>query len=294
MNLVVGATGWLGGEIVRRLRERGVAVRALVRSSSDPGKVERLKSLGAEIVTGDLQDKASLQRACSGVAGVISTASTTFSRQAHDSLSKTDLEGQLNLIEAARIARAKKFVLISFSGNFEGDSPLHHAKRTAEKHLKESGLNYTILRPSLFMEVWLSPTMGLDPSNGKAQILGSGERPISYISLYDVAEFAVLSLTSQAAANQTIELGGPEPVSPKQVVKIFEEQAGAPFAVNQVSEETLKQQYAGATDEYQKTFAGLMLGVAAGDSIDMNDTLRKFPVKMTSVRDFARRAVRPQ
>lgn len=290
MNLVVGATGWLGSEICSRLRKRGLPVRALVRKSSDSAKVEQLRSLGAEIIAGDLQDRSSLERACSGATAIITTASTTISRQPHDSLEKTDLQGQLNLIEAAKKARVKRFVFISFSGNLEGDTLLHRAKRSAEKRLRESGLTYTILRPSCFMEMWLSPMFGFDIYNRKAQIYGSGNQPLSYISVHDVAEFAVEALVNDKAANQTIELGGPEPVTPREAVKIAEEEMGAEFEIIQLPEDALKQQFAAAQDEYQRTFASFMLGVCSGDPIDMKETLRKFPIRMTSVRDYLRRA----
>jgi uncharacterized protein YbjT (DUF2867 family) len=292
MDLVVGATGILGSEICRRLRERGEDVRALVRKTSDPAKVERLKGLGCEIVTGDLQDKASLNRACRDIEVVISTAATTISRQAHDSLDKTDLQGQLNLIDAAERNDVKRFVLVSVSGNLEGDAKLLTGKRKVEEKLRESGVSYTILRPSCFMEVWLSPMLGFDAQNKKAQIFGAGNQPVSFISLFDVAEFAVRSATDDRAANQTLDLGGPEPVTPREVVSIFEREAGSRFEVTNVPEEALKQQYAAATEEYQKTFAGLVLGLCAGDAIDMTDPLKRFPVKLTSVRDFARRILR--
>lgn len=289
MNLVVGATGWLGSEICQRLRKRGLPVRGLVRASSDAGKVSNLKESGVEVVTGDLQQKASLERACQGVKTVISTASTTLSRQAHDSLAKTDQEGQLNLIEAAKKSGVQRFVLISFSGNLEIDTPLHRAKRTVERRLKESGMGFTILRPSCFMEVWLSPHLGFDAANRKVQIYGSGERPLSWISLYDVAEFAVIAATDDRMLNQVVELGGPEAISPNQAVKTFEQEMGSSIEVNHVPEGALRQQYETAGDEYQKTFAGLMLNVAGGDPIDMKETLRKYPVKLTSVRDYARK-----
>lgn len=290
MDLVVGATGLLGTEICRRLRDRGEDVRALVRKTSEALKVERLKSFGCQIVIGDLQDKASLDRACRGIETVISTASTTLSRQPHDSLEKTDLQGQLNLIDAAERNDVKRFVLISFSGNLEGDSALHVAKRTVEEKLRESGVAYTILRPSCFMEVWLSPALGFDARGRKARIYGSGEEPMSFISLFDVAEFAVRAAASDKVANQTLELGGPEPVSPNEVVEIFEREMGGPFEVTHVPQDALQQQYAAAKDSYQKAFAGLMLGVCEGDAIDMTDVLKKLPVKLTSVRDFARKS----
>src|SRR5712691_185676 len=177
MDLVVGATGILGSEICRRLRERSVDVRALVRKTSDRAKVEQLEKLGCEIVSGDVQDKPSLDRACRGIEVVISTATTTMSRQPHDSLGKTDLQGQLNLIEAAERNDVKRFVLVSLSGNLEGDSGLHRAKRTVEEKLRKSGISFTILRPSCFMEIWLSPALGFDPQNRKVQIFG--DRPVS-------------------------------------------------------------------------------------------------------------------
>jgi uncharacterized protein YbjT (DUF2867 family) len=76
MILVVGSTGVLGSEIVRQLCEQNKPVRAFVRKSSDPEKVARLENLGAEIVEGDLTDKASLVAACQGTDTVIMTATT--------------------------------------------------------------------------------------------------------------------------------------------------------------------------------------------------------------------------
>ena len=292
MDLVVGATGILGSEICRRLRERGEDVRGLVRKTSDPAKVEQLRKLGCETVVGDLQNKASLDRACKGIEVVISTAATTISRQPHDSLEKTDLQGQLNLIDAAERNDVKRFVLISVSGNMDDRSTLVAGKRKVEEKLRESGISYTILRPSVFMEVWLSPLVGFDAQNGKAQLFGGGDRPLSFVSLFDVAEFAVRSATGDRAANQTLEVGGPEAVTLREVVTIFERECGRKFDVSSVPEEVLQQQYAAATEEYQKTLAGLMLGLCAGDSIDMTDTLKRIPLKLTSVRDFARKALK--
>src|SRR2546428_10269459 len=102
MNLVIGATGLLGGEICRQLRQAGKPVRALTRATADPVKVEQLKRSGATLVQGDLKDRVSLDAACRGVATVITTASTTFSRQAGDSIQTVDLEGQGRLGHAAK------------------------------------------------------------------------------------------------------------------------------------------------------------------------------------------------
>jgi uncharacterized protein YbjT (DUF2867 family) len=83
MYLVVGATGpvGLGGEICRLLREAGKPVRALVRPTSDPERVAYLRNIGVEFVEGDLKDRISLDAACQGIYTVISSATTTVSRQ---------------------------------------------------------------------------------------------------------------------------------------------------------------------------------------------------------------------
>ncbi len=153
MNLVVGATGLLGSEVCRLLAVAGGPVRALVRPTADRAKVEFLKGLGVETVEGDLKDCSYLEDACRGVAAVISTASSTLSRQAGDSIQTVDLEGQLSLVDAAKATGAGHFVLISFP-EMRDEFPLQTAKRKVEQHLKSSGLAYTILQPTFFMGLW--------------------------------------------------------------------------------------------------------------------------------------------
>lgn len=287
MNLIVGATGLLGSEICRLLAAEGKPVRALVRPTSDQIKVAQLESLNVEIARGDLKDRPSLDAACQGVSAVISTASSTLSRQEGDSIQTVDLEGQLNLVDAAKAANVSRFVLISFPP-VDAEFPLQAAKRRVEEHLKSSGLTYAILQPTFFMEVWLSPALGFDAANAKAQIYGSGENKISWISYKDVAKFAVASLDNAEARNAVIELGGPEALSPLEVVRAFEELQGRKFDVQNVPEEALKEQRESASDPLQQSFAGLMLYYSQGQIIDMRKTLQKFPVQLTSITDYAR------
>jgi NADH dehydrogenase len=224
MILVVGSTGMVGSQICRLLAEKGQAVKALVRTSSDPAKVEALKGLGVQLVTGDLRDAASLKAACQGVDAVICTVSAMpFSYQPGvNDLQKVDLEGVKSLIDAARAAGVKHFIDTTFSKNINVDCPLVAAKRAVEAYLIASGLVYTILRPSCFMEVWLGPALGFDPANGKITVYGSGDLPLGWISLKDVAAFAVEALTNPAAHNAALELGGPVSLSYHQVIQIFE------------------------------------------------------------------------
>jgi uncharacterized protein YbjT (DUF2867 family) len=169
--------------------------------------------------------------------------------------------------------------------------PLMDAKDAVENHLKSSGMVYTVLKPSCFMEVWLSPMLGFDAINATARICGTGEAKMSWISYKDVAKFAVESLASPAAQNAVIELGGPEPLSPLEVMAKFESATGKSFQVEHVPEEALKQQFSTATDELQKSFAGLMLFSLNGHEVDMTGVLESFPIELTSVDDYAKGVV---
>jgi NADH dehydrogenase len=277
----------VGGDICRRLAAEGKPVRAFVRTTSDPAKVEALKEQGVEIVAGDLCDPASLQAACRGVKAVISTASSMpFSYvPGENDIQHVDLEGVICLVDAAQSRGVQRFVYISFT--MDNDFPLGNAKRAVEQRLRDSGLTYTILRPSYFMEVWLNPAVGFDAANATARVYGSGQNPLSLISFSDVAEFAVASLDNPAARNATIDIGGPEALSQLQVVQIFEELGGKPFEVEYVPESALAEQQAAATDPMQQSFAGLMQKYARGDAVDMQDTLNAFPMQLTTVRQYA-------
>ena len=284
--LVAGATGYLGSEICRQLILKNKTVKGLVRATSDATKVAQLNASGIETLEGDLKDKGSLENALHGISVVISTVSSTLSRQEGDSIQSVDYEGQINLIDAAVKAGVSQFIYISFCEL--GECPLQTAKRKVEKHLSESGLNYTVLQPTYFMEVWLSPALGFDYPNAKATIYGEGNNKISWIAIKDVASFAVAALDNAAAANKMIVLGGPEALSPLEAVHIFETAKGTKFDLQFVPEEALKAQKDAAQDPLGKSFATLMLGVANGSEIDMKKILHDFPIQLTSVIEYAK------
>lgn len=294
--LVVGATGLVGHEICRQLTEAGRSVRAMVRPTSDQSRRANLERLGVELADGDLKDPASLARACIGVQSVISTASSTLSRQPGDSIDSVDRDGQLALVEAARQAGVGHFVFVSFRENPNIQYPLTAAKRAVEQALKTSGMAYTILHPSYFMEVWLTPALGFDAANRTVRFYGDGNRPISWISSRDVARAAAAAVVDSAARNMVVELGGPQAISQRDVVRMFEEAGAGEFATDSIPESALESQLQAATDSMQKSFAGLMLQCAGGDEIDVTTGSRLFPFPMTSVSDYvnAQLAGKPQ
>jgi uncharacterized protein YbjT (DUF2867 family) len=285
MILVVGATGLVGSEVCQRLTRRGEAVRALVRVTSSRDKVEALKSAGAELFVGDLKDPQSIAAACRGVDGVISTASSTLSRQAGDSIQSVDAAGQLNLVRATQDANVNRFVFVSFRRIPAMSFPLGDAKEQVENAAK--GLNFTVIQASWFMEVWLSPALGFDYAKAEARIYGAGTNPISWVSYRDVAEICAIALRHPAAERKTIEFGGPEALSPLEVVARFERIGGRPFRLEHIPEQTLRAQFDGAADPLQKSFAALMLGYSQGDAIDMTPVVETFGVKLRTVDEYA-------
>jgi uncharacterized protein YbjT (DUF2867 family) len=285
--LVVGATGFLGTEICRQLHAAGVPLRALVRKTADPRKRDVIASLGADVYPGDLKHAGSLAEACAGVSTVVSTASATISRQPEDDIDSVDRQGQLRLIDAAEGAGVKHFVFISVPP-VDVDYALLRAKREVEERLRSSKMSWTILRPMNFMEAWLSPLLGFDPANGKARILGSGERPVSWVSIRDVARFAVAAVDSARLVGQVLLLGGPDALSYRDVIHIFEEQGAPPIEVEAVPEAALEAQLANASNPFEEAYAAIMLATARGLKVDPAPALEILPGRLCTVREYAK------
>src|SRR5262249_28304908 len=149
------------------------------------------------------------------------------------------------------------------------------------------------LRPTFYMEVWLSPLSGFDSANARATVFGRGENPISWISFHDVARLAALCVGNPAAQHRTFELGGPEALTPLDVIRLFEQVEGRAFHVEYISADALAEQQAAARDSYQQSLAGLKRCYADGDVIDMSRTLTLFPIRLTSVRGYTMSVVHP-
>ncbi|MGA2974282.1 MAG: SDR family oxidoreductase [Spirochaetia bacterium] len=287
MVLVVGATGLVGGEAARLLSAKGVEVRGLVRSSSDPTKVAGLEKAGVSIVRSDLREPESLAAACRGVDAVITTVSAMpFSWQQGNTIQDVDRRGQTALIDAARKAGVRRLIYVSFQHDAAVTFPLGDAKIAVEKHLKASGLEYAVVQANFFMEAWLSPAFGFDYGSGKAAVFGEGKNKLSWVSYRDVARTAVEAVSSDRAKNTVLPVGGPEALSPLQVIDIFQKKSGSSWQVNHVPVEALHQQKAAATDEVQETIAGLQIMYATSRlAMNVHDYL--VSDRLASVSDYA-------
>jgi uncharacterized protein YbjT (DUF2867 family) len=287
MVLVIGSTGLLGSEVVRRLRKAGQPVRALARTTSNRERLDHLRQSGAEIVYGDLKQPETLRTACLGADTIIATASSTFSRQANDSIQTVDHDGYLNLVEAAVAAGVRRFVYTSIPPHLH-ESPLTRAKYEVARRLITSGVEWTVLAANFFMEVWLSPHLGFNAEQGNVTIYGTGTRPIGFVSYKDVAEIAVRAAASDACVNQTLFVAGPQNLPPLEVVDLFEEASGNSIRVEHISDVALEEKWRSATEPLDKAFAALMLDYATGCPMDVSGTLALLQIHLTSVRDYAR------
>ncbi|HKH90262.1 MAG TPA: SDR family oxidoreductase [Gemmatimonadaceae bacterium] len=291
MILVVGATGLLGSEICRRLRGRGRPVRGLVRPGSSRGAA--LRDLGVEIVEGDLRARESLDVACEGVAAVVSTATAMGSKDRTLSLRSVDYEGQLRLVDVARAHAVPTFVYMSVSPNLRPTAPLVRYKRAVERVLRGSGMRWTALQPSVFMDVWLGSQLGWDHIVGRATVFGSGAAPLSWIAASDVAEHAVRAIDDERLVNIEVPLGGPERLSPNDVVRIFEEVSGRPYRVWRLPRPMLAflAPFASLIDEGIGSGMGMGAQTAKGDPID-SPLQRELALPLTTVRQYAERVLR--
>lgn len=213
MFLVTGATGGIGRRIVRRLRERDLAVRAFVRLTSQYSELEHR---GAEIFIGDLQREKDIKKACEGVQYIISAHGSDG-----DALA-LDYQANIELIDRAASSGVQHFVFNSVLGADRGyeDAPVFKAKRAVEKYLQASKLDYTILRPAGLASNLL-PLAERFRQTGIYLLIGDPKNRTSIVGTDDLARIAVDSVTVAGAHNQILSVGGPEILMREDIPRIF-------------------------------------------------------------------------
>jgi len=281
--LVVGATGDLGGAIARMLLAQNKSVRCLARPQS---KYQPLAEAGAQIAMGDMKDRLSLDPACAGVETLVTTANSVR-RGGQDNPKTVDLEGNRNLVEAAKNAGVNQFIFVSAAtADANSPVPILQAKGKTEEYLRASGMKHTIIAPNAYMEFWVANVVGLPALNGQSvTIVGEGRRKHSFVSAVDVAKIALAAIGNPRAMNQRLVLGGPQPLSFLDIVAVYERVLGRKIAVRHVAP---GQPVPGFNEEQ----AGLLTSFDMFDSpMDMTEISRTFDIKLTSVEEFARNMV---
>jgi uncharacterized protein YbjT (DUF2867 family) len=284
MILMVGATGSVGGMIVQLLLAKYKSVRMLVRPNSE---YQHLFALGAEPVVGDLKDRGSIYRACRGITTVITTANSA-QRSGEDNVENVDLKGNRTLIDAAKAAGVKHFIFISAQGAaLDSPMPFVQAKARSEDYLCESGMNYTIIRPNIFMGIWFGVIIGLALQNGQpVTLVGSGDKRHTFIAEPDVAAFAVAAVDNPAAINQTLTIGGPEAVSWNDIFKAAGSVIGHELEIRRIAP---TEPIPFVPQESGYTMSGLMAFLDSYESPqDMTEISKLYDIQLNSAEEFLR------
>lgn len=263
-------------------------MRALVRPSSDVDLVDELEDRGIEIVVGDLRAPETLRGACAGLSTVVCAATAVGRRQPTDTIDAIDRCGVVSLVETAAAAGIESFVQVSCATDRGADDPLARAEHDVERCLAASGLAYTILRSTGFMERWLAPTEGFDLAARRARLYGAGDRKTSWVSAADVAEFVALVLDGPKPNAEVIDLGGPDALSPLEVARLAEDIGGRPIDIERIPIEALRRARATATDDVEASLIAQRLFAAEGHVVPMAATLERLPVRLTPMREFLR------
>lgn len=219
--LVAGGTGTLGSQIVERLLARQLSVRVLTR---DPARVHSSPGNQPQCVTGDVRDAASLAQAMRGVDLVVS-AIQGFVGSGGVTPASVDRDGNMHLIDAARSVDAA-FVLVSVVGAAP-ESPLElcRMKYAAEEYLRASGLVWSIVRATPFLETWIGLLEHTASGSGRPVVFGGGDNPINFVSVADVAALVERVVLDASTRGSTLEIGGPENLTLNQLASAVQRAA---------------------------------------------------------------------
>ncbi len=196
MILLTGVTGKTGGEVARQLTAAGVPFRALVRN---PAKADALQAMHADLVIGDVADDAVLERALEGIERAL--------------LVMPNGEDQLLLEKrftryAARAGVQHLVKLSSLESVPESTNPITRVHVASEQAIRESGMAWTMIRPTFFMQTFLGSATGIRERQLITMPAGTGT--IAPTDLRDVGAVIGRVLTEPGHENQSYDLTGPE------------------------------------------------------------------------------------
>ena len=219
--LIIGGTGTLGRQIVRKALEDGFQVRCIVRNKR---AAKFLQEWGAELVYGDLTIPETLPLTFQGVTAIIDISTT----RPKDDKKMIDIDwyGKLILIEMAKRVNIKRFIFFSIiNADQYSNIALMQQKATIEKVLISSGVPYTIFKCAGFYQALISQ-YAIPILEGKSIWKTTESVEISYIDTQDAAKFCIKSLSLKNTENKSFSLGGPKAWDSDDIISLCEKLSG--------------------------------------------------------------------
>ncbi len=220
--LITGATGRQGGAVIRHMLAKGWNLRALTRNSHSE-TAQNLARQGVELVQGDLDDLASLERAAHGVYGIYSVQDFWTVG------AKREVEQGKNLADVAKKAGVEHFVYSSVGGA-ERNSGIGHwaSKWEVEQYIRQLGLPATMIRPAAFMENYYTEQTEIGILQGKFTDAVRADKPYQTIAVDDIGAFVALAFDRpREFIGQALEIAGSELTNP-QAAEVFSRVLGKP------------------------------------------------------------------
>lgn len=227
--LVVGATGTLGRQVVKKALDDGYEVRCLVRARERPA--DFLRDWGAIVVNGDLTKPESLPSALVGVHTVVDCATG----RPEESVKEVDWEGKVALIQSCQAMKIQKYVFFSILNcDKHPDVPLMSIKHSTEKFLAESGVDYTVVRLCGFMQAIINQYAV--PILEEKSVYGTDDQTkIAYMDTTDIAKLTLAALQKESLSNKVVTFAGPQAFTVQQVIGLCERYAGADAKVSKIA-----------------------------------------------------------
>lgn len=215
--LVAGGTGNLGGRIIRDLIKRGAAVRAIIRHETAPDKAEKLKQLGAEVISVDMSNADELKRLCQDVSCVVSALS---------GLRDVIVDAQTQLLDAAIAANVPRFIPSDFSSDFtrlaEGDNRNFDLRKEFHKTLDKSVIKSTSIMNGAFADILTYGTPIYDFRNYTVGYWGEEANwKMDFTTMDNTADYTAAAALD-AETPRVLRIAGFQ-VSPKDLVSIGSE-----------------------------------------------------------------------